>query len=122
MIIQGITLVSDAITVTPFVQHKAVFNEKGIVFGTTRVEHKTLRCDGIFYADEGAGNAVAVILDGFKFEIRRHPSFTLERIRMILKSFAQESTLKWISRLKLTYGGRNDFNSNRSFRDRDIGT
>lgn len=105
MIIKALPLVSQSLTSTPHVQFKAVFNEKGIIFGTTRVEHRTLRCDEIFYADEGEGNAVAVILDGFKFEIRRHPGFSLERIEAILKTFDQEPTLKWISSLKITYAG-----------------
>lgn len=105
MIIQALPLVSQSLTSTPHVQFKAVLNEKGIIFGTTRVEHKTLRCDGIFYADEGAGNAVAVIFDGFKFEIRQHPGFSQERIRSILKSFDRDPQLKWIAPLKITYSG-----------------
>lgn len=106
MIIQALPLVSQSLTSTPHVQFKAVFNEKGIIFGTTRVEHRTLRCDEIFYADEGEGNAVAVILDGFKFEIRLHPGFSPERVSSILKSFDHEPSLKWISNLKITYGGK----------------
>ncbi len=106
MIIQALPLVSQSLTSTPHVQFKAVFNEKGIIFGTTRVEHKTLRCDGIFYDDEGAGNAVAVIFDGFKFEIRLHPGFSPERVNSILKSFDLQPLLKWIAALKITYGGK----------------
>jgi len=106
MVIQALPLVSQSLTSTPHVQFKAVFNEKGIIFGTTRIEHKTLRCDGIFYEDEGAGNAVAVIFDGFKFEIRLHPVFSPERVNSILKNFDQEARLKWIAEMKITYGGK----------------
>ncbi len=55
---------------------KMVINARGAVFGPVSTQHRELRADGITYADEYKGTALAAMLAPGSIELRFHAAFT----------------------------------------------
>jgi len=85
MIVIGAENLAERLEIEPFRQHKAILNEMGIVIFAASIQHSTVKVPGISYADDYHGNALAVIFDAKKFEIRWHRDFSKERVKQLGK-------------------------------------
>ncbi len=85
---------------------KMVINERGAVFGPVSSQHRDLRAEGIAYADEYKGNALAAMLGPGKIEVRFHKGFTDAEVARLLSALAAEHGLRFILSWRATYQGR----------------
>jgi hypothetical protein len=85
---------------------KLVLNASGAVFGPVSVQHRDLRADGIAYADNYKGNAVAAMLGPNKIEIRFHRAFMDDLVVSWIRALARQPGLEPIARWNVTYQGR----------------
>ncbi|HEV7556913.1 MAG TPA: hypothetical protein VGO00_15710 [Kofleriaceae bacterium] len=85
---------------------KMVINERGAVFGPVSTQHRDLRAEGIVYADDYKGNAVAAMLAPDKIEVRFHKAFTDDDLVRLIRALAAEPDLGFIRRWRATYQGR----------------
>lgn len=85
---------------------KLVFNAAGAVCGPVSTQHRDLRADGIAYADDYKGNALAAMLAPGRIEVRFHAAFTDEDVAGLLRALAVEPGLEFIAGWRATYQGR----------------
>lgn len=106
MQIIGATHLDAALKAKPFCQHKAVFNETGILIFPASAQHATMKADGISYEDDYQGNALAAVFDAHKFEIRWHREFSNERVGILLKKLRENPELSFLNAQLVTYQGK----------------
>src|SRR6478672_2981657 len=75
---------------------KMVINESGAVFGPVSVQHRDLRAEGIAYADDYKGNALAAMLKRGKIEVRFHKAFTDDDVARLLTELAAQPELGFV--------------------------
>lgn len=85
---------------------KMVLNESGAVFGPVSTQHRDLRAEGIAYADDYKGNALAAMLGPGKIEVRFHKAFTDEDVTRLILALSAEPNLRFIRQWHATYQGR----------------
>lgn len=85
---------------------KMVINESGAVFGPVSIQHRDLRAEGVKYADEYKGNALAAMLSPGKIDLRFHQAFTDADVVRIIRALSAESSLGFIREWRVTYQGR----------------
>jgi hypothetical protein len=85
---------------------KMVFNANGAVLGSVSTQHRELRAEGIAYADEYKGNAMAAMLARRTIEIRFHRDFTDAQVSDILRALASQPGLEFLASWRATYQGR----------------
>jgi len=90
----------------PLRQHKAVLNESGIVIFPASTQHATVKVQGISYEDDYKGNALAVIFDGQRFEIRWHRDFSADRVKQLVAGLHKLPKLAALKGLLVTYQGK----------------
>jgi len=93
MIVIGAENLEEKLKSEPLRQHKALLNETGIVIFPVSVQHSTVKIHGVSYEDDHAGNALAVIFDGHKFEIREHHQFSAGRVKLLVEQLRQQPGL-----------------------------
>src|ERR1022692_4554577 len=106
MTVIGAENLAERLKAEPVRQLKALLNENGIVIFPTSLQHATIKLHGISYEDDYKGNALAVIFDGQKFEIRWHPDFTETRVKLLLKDLWKHPELGALKELSVTYQGK----------------
>jgi len=106
MQIVGATHLEAELKAEPLRQHKAVLNESGILIFPASTQHASMKADGISYEDDYQGNALAVVFDAHKFEIRWHREFTDERVRLLLKRLRASPELSFLTTQSVTYQGK----------------
>jgi hypothetical protein len=85
---------------------KMVINERGAVFGPVSTQHRDLTAEGVSYADNYKGNAVAAMLAPGKIEVRFHKAFTDEDVARLIRALSAEPNLGFIREWRVTYQGR----------------
>ncbi len=85
---------------------KMVINANGAVFGPVSTQHRELRAEGITYADEYKGNALAAMLAPGSIELRFHASFTDAQVAELIRALSNEPELSFLARWRVTYQGR----------------
>ena len=85
---------------------KMVINARGAVFGPVSTQHRELRADGITYADEYKGTALAAMLAPGSIELRFHAAFTDAEVAELIRTLANEPELGFLARWRVTYQGR----------------
>jgi len=88
------------------VEGKLVLNASGAIFGPVSTQHRDLRAEGIAYADDYKGNALAAMLGPGKIEVRFHRAFTDEDVARLLRALAAEPGLAFLRAWRATYQGR----------------
>ena len=83
MIVVGIEFVEQLVA-GDVGEAKMVFNATGVVFGPVGEQHRDLRVEGIAYADEYRGNAIAAKLRHGTIEARFHRAFTDDDVAALL--------------------------------------
>jgi len=106
MVVIGAADLAARLIAEPQRQHKAVLNEVGIVIFPASTQHATVKVPGISYEDDYRGNALAVIFDGQKFEIRWHRDFGSDRVKLLVAELLKHSELAVLKRLAVTYQGK----------------
>lgn len=93
-------------------QIKAVFNERGCVFGPVERQHLELSGEGISYSPDGRGNSLAAMIYDLKFEIRADRKFSESRTKRIIadiiaatKTQLPDSLPTSLTQFRITYGG-----------------
>ena len=90
----------------PLRQHKALLNESGMVIFPTSIQHATVKVPGICYEDDYKGNALAVIFDGQKFEIRWHRDFSTDQVKQMVVGLLKLPQLAALKGLSVNYQGK----------------
>jgi hypothetical protein len=85
---------------------KMVINAHGAVFGPVSTQHRDLSVEGIAYADEYKGNAVAAMLAPGSIELRFHKAFADAQIVELIRELVREPDLAFIAKWRVTYQGR----------------
>lgn len=85
---------------------KVVINERGAVFGPVSTQHRDLRADGIAYADDYKGNALAAMLRPGEIEVRFHKAFTDDEVACLIRALSTEPQLAFVLQWRTTYQGR----------------
>jgi hypothetical protein len=85
---------------------KMVMNEHGAVFGPVSSQHRDLRAEGIAYADDYKGNALAAMLAPSKVEVRFHKAFSDEDVARLIRELSAEPNLGFLREWRATYQGR----------------
>ena len=106
MIIIGAENLTERLKAEPLRQLKALLNETGIVIFPASIQHATIKLPGISYEDDYKGNALAVIFDGQKFEIRWHRDFTEARVKLLVKDLRKHPELGALKEQLVTYQGK----------------
>jgi hypothetical protein len=106
MIVIGAENLAEKLKAEPLRQHKALLNETGIVIFPASIQHATIKTHGISYEDDHKGNALAVIFDGQKFEIRYHRDFTEARVKLLVMELWKHPDLRALKEHSATYQGK----------------
>ena len=106
MIIIGAENLAERLKAEPFRQLKALLNETGVVIFPASIQHATIKLPGISYEDDYKGNALAVIFDGQKFEIRGHRDFTEARVKLLVKDLRKHPELGALRAQSVNYQGK----------------
>ena len=106
MIIIGAENLAERLEAEPLRQLKALLNETGIVIFPASIQHATIKLPGISYEDDYKGNALAVIFNGQKLEIRWHRDFTEARVKLLVKDLRKHPELGALKDLSVTYQGK----------------
>ena len=69
---------------------KLVFNDRGFIAFPTRIQHSTMKAEGISYEDNDAGNALAAILKPGAIEVRFHRDFGDEAVAHVSYHVARD--------------------------------
>lgn len=85
---------------------KMVINAHGAVFGPVTMQHRDLRAEGIAYADEYKGNALAAMLAPGRIELRFHAAFSDAQVVELLRALAGEPRVSFVAGWNVTYQGR----------------
>ncbi|MGE0398939.1 MAG: hypothetical protein AB7T06_19675 [Kofleriaceae bacterium] len=85
---------------------KMVINARGVVFGPVSTQHRDLRADGIRYADDYQGNALAAMLAPNRIELRFHKAFTDVQVVELIRRLTSEASLAFLAHWRVTYQGR----------------
>jgi hypothetical protein len=85
---------------------KVVINERGAVFGPVFTQHRDLKAQGISYADDYKGNALAAMLAPGKIEVRFHKDLTDEEVARLIRALSSEPRLSFLRQWRATYQGR----------------
>jgi hypothetical protein len=85
---------------------KMVINERGAVFGPVSTQHRDLKTDGIWYADDYKGNGLAAMLAPGKIEVRYHKGFTDDDVVRLLRALFDEPSVGSIHDWQATCQGR----------------
>ena len=105
MLVVGLDHLLALVNGTTF-EAKMVLNERGAVFGPVSTQHRDLWANGIVYADDYKGNAVAAMLGPGKIEVRFHKAFTDDDVARMIRALATEPSLGFIRQWPATYQGR----------------
>jgi hypothetical protein len=65
-------------------QIKVVCNERGAIFFPVSAQHADRSAEGIVYKEGSKGNALAGMIYSDHVELRRHDSFSDERVRAVM--------------------------------------
>ncbi len=84
-------------------QFKAIFNERGIIFFPVGRQHRETKAEGISYDDGPTANALAAVISPGQIDIRNHPRFVAERVRLILEEILQDGRLESLCGFTVTY-------------------
>ena len=106
MIVIGAENLAERLKDEPLRRLKALLNETGIVIFPASTQHAAIKFRGISYEDDYKGNALAVIFDGQKFEIRGHRDFTEDRVRLLVKTLRNLPELSSLTHQLVTYQGK----------------
>ena len=87
-------------------QFKAIFNGRGIIFLPMSRQHSETKAEGISYDDGATGNALAAVISPGQINIRNHPRFTAERVKLILEEFFHDGRLEALRGFTVTYQGK----------------
>ena len=87
-------------------QIKAIFNEKGIIFGPVSCQHNTLGGGQIDYKGDYKGNALAAMLMDHRIEIRHDPRFGEARLRTIIAGLSSLEELDGLAGYEVVYKGK----------------
>lgn len=85
---------------------KMVVNEHGAIFGPVSTQHRDLSAEGIAYADDYKGNALAAMLGPGRIEVRFHRAFADEDVARLIRAIASEPGLEFLRAWRATYQGR----------------
>lgn len=85
---------------------KAVLNERGVIFFAVHREHRDQKTEGISYADDYAGNALAAMLAPGRIEIRFHRAFNDARVAALVRDLLADPRLAGLRAWVVTYQGR----------------
>lgn len=105
MILVGVELLHALANRTAF-DGKMVMNARGAVFGPVSTQHRELRADGIAYADEYKGNALAAMLAPGVIELRFHAAFDDAQVTALVRELARQPGLAFVATWRITYQGR----------------
>ena len=106
MIIIGAENLAERLEAEPLRQLKALLNETGIVVFPASIQHAAIKLHGISYEDDYKGNALAVIFDGQKLEIRWHRDFTEARVKLLVNDLRELPELRALKELSVSYQGK----------------
>ncbi len=85
---------------------KAVMNDAGIKFFSGARQHRDTKVPGISYEDDYRGNALAVIVQPGKVEIRFHKDFSDDHAARLWREVAGSSEGEFTRGWRVTYQGR----------------
>lgn len=85
---------------------KLVLNDHGAVFGSVRTQHRDLRIEGVAYADEYKGNALAAMLGRGSIEFRYHAGFGRDDVTRMMRALVREPALAALRSWRVTDEGR----------------
>jgi len=106
MIVIGAENLTERLKAEPLRQLKALLNETGIVVFPASIQHAAIKLHGISYEDDYKGNALAVIFDGQKLEIRWHRDFTEARVKLLVNDLRKLPELRALKELSVSYQGK----------------
>lgn len=106
MIVTGAENLAERLKDEPLRQHKALLNETGIVIFPASIQHATIKMHGFSYEDDYKGNALAVIFDGQKFEIRWHRDFSEAKVKLLVMELWKHPELEALKEHPVTYQGK----------------
>ncbi len=105
MLVVGVEHLLALLEATAF-ESKVVINEQGAVFGPVSSQHRDLKAEGISYADDYKGNALAAMLGPGRIEVRFHKAFSDDDVGRLIRALSAESNLGFLREWRATYQGR----------------
>jgi hypothetical protein len=84
---------------------KVVMNDSCAVFFSGKIQHSTVKRDGLSYEDDYKGNALAAIITDRRMEIRNHNDFGVPHVHEIVKILLQHPGLELLRDFDITYRG-----------------
>src|SRR5580658_9676782 len=103
MVVIGAENLAEKLKAEPLRQYKALMNETGIVIFPASIQHVTIKTHGLSYEDDYKGNALAVIFDGRKFEIRWHREFSEARVKSLVGELLKQPEMPALKEHSVTY-------------------
>ena len=85
---------------------KAVMNDCGVKFFPGHRQHRDVEAAGFSYEDECRGNALAVIVQPGKVEIRFHEKFSDGRVAGLWRAALAKPECEFMRSWRMTYQGR----------------
>ena len=81
-------------------------NDHAVMFFDGKIEHRTVKPDGLSYEDDYKGNALAAIITNGRIEIRNHRDFSVARVQVIMKSLFECAEMECLRKFSVQYHGK----------------